>query len=226
MELDHDTIATLRESHPAWRLLAAGNAPLIASFLHRVFIDGNAREIRQADLVESLEDDLLALRQRFGADRYPKPAQAYLDDWAAADHGWLRKYYVADSDEPRFDLTPPAEQALRWLATLTTRSFVGTESRLLTLFDLLRQMHTGSQTDPEVRIADLEAKRAEIDAEIDGIRAGTVPVLDDTELRDRFQQFMQTSRELLSDFRQVEQNFRDLDRTVREPDRDLDRVTG
>ncbi|MGB5760124.1 MAG: DUF3375 domain-containing protein [Acidimicrobiales bacterium] len=216
MKLDHDTVTTLREQHPAWRLLASSNAPLVVAFLNRVFLEPNSREIRQADLVEALEDDLLGLRQRFGEDRHPKPARTYLDDWAAPNHGWLRKYYVANSDEPRFDLTPAAEQAIRWLATLTTRSFVGTESRLLTLFELLRQMHEGSQTDPEVRIAHLRRRRAEIDAEIAGVEAGAVPILDHTELRDRFQQFLQTSRELLSDFRQVEQNFRDLDRSVRE----------
>ena len=43
-----------------------------------------------------------------------------------------------------------------------------------------------------------------------------MPLLDDTALKDRFQQFMLTSRELLSDFREVEHNFRALDRGVRE----------
>lgn len=214
--IDYDTATTLREQHPAWRLLAAQSAPLTVAFLSRVFVDANGREIRQGDLIEALEDDLLALRRRFGDDRYPRQARAYLDDWASADRGWLRKYYVADSDEPRFDLTAPAEQAVRWLGTLTTRSFVGTESRLLTLFDLLRQMHQGSETDPDVRLAHLRDQRDALDAQIAAIEDGHVPMLDDTELRDRFQQFLRTSGELLGDFRQVEQNFRDLDRDVRE----------
>lgn len=216
MHIDYDTATTLREQHPAWRLLSAQNAPLVVAFLSRVFVEANAREIRQSDLVEALEDDLLALRRRFGDDRYPRAARAYLDDWASADHGWLRKYYVASSDEPRFDLTAPAEKAVRWLATLTARSFVGTESRLLTLFDLLRQMHYGSQVDPDTRRAHLQQQRDILDTQIAEIESGRVPVLDDTELRDRFQQFLQTSGELLGDFRHVEQNFRDLDRGVRE----------
>ena len=87
VHLDYDTATTLREQHPAWRLLASGNAPLVVSFLGRVFVDANAREIRQADLVEALEDDLLHLRRRFGDDRYPKAARSYLDDWASADQG-------------------------------------------------------------------------------------------------------------------------------------------
>lgn len=35
MSLDHSTLEALRRQHPAWRLLAAENAPLIGSFLHR-----------------------------------------------------------------------------------------------------------------------------------------------------------------------------------------------
>lgn len=46
--------------------------------------------------------------------------------------------------------------------------------------------------------------------------AGEVQLLDDTALKDRFQQFSQGARELLADFREVEYNFRQLDRRVRE----------
>jgi hypothetical protein len=40
-------------------------------------------------------------------------------------------------------------------------------------------------------------------------------VLDESAVKDRFQQFMQMARELLTDFREVEHNFRQLDRRVR-----------
>ena len=46
--------------------------------------------------------------------------------------------------------------------------------------------------------------------------AGDLQLMDDTALKDRFQQFTQGARELLSDFREVEYNFRLLDRRVRE----------
>lgn len=96
------------------------------------------------------------------------------------------------------------------------RGFVATESRLLTLFELLRQISEGTQTDPAARVAELQRRRAEIDAEISQVLGGTPPLLDDTAVRDRFQQFLQLARELLGDFREVEHNFRQLDRRVRE----------
>jgi molybdopterin-guanine dinucleotide biosynthesis protein A len=216
MELDYGTLDRLRQTHPAWRLLRAQHAPLVASFLQRVFVEPNVRNLSQADLVEALEDVLFHLREQRGAEAFPGTAQGYLNDWAENDKGWLRKFYPEGTDEPHFDLTPSTEKALAWLAGLTARAFVGTESRLLTLFELLRQMHEGSEADPAMRIADLQKRRAEIDAEIARILAGDVPMLDDTALKDRFQQFLQLARELLADFREVEHNFRMLDRRVRE----------
>lgn len=205
-----------RRQHPAWRLLAADSAPLVASFLHQVFVEPNVRVMAQARLVEALEDSLYDLREQSGPQVFPKTALAYLNDWAANDKGWLRKFYPAGSDEPHFDLTPPTERALAWLGSLTERSFVGTESRLLTLFGLLKQMNDGSETNPEARVAELHKQRDAIDAEIARVLEGDMALLDDTALKDRFQQFTGLARELLADFREVEHNFRALDRTVRE----------
>jgi flagellar motility protein MotE (MotC chaperone) len=216
MALDYATLDLLRQNHPAWRLLCAHHAPLVAGFLHRVFIVPNVRNLAQADLVEALEDELFALREQLGAEAFPGTAHSYLNDWAENDKGWLRKFYPAGTDEPHFDLTPATEKALAWLESLTERAFVGTESRLLTLFELLRQMSEGSQTDPQVRIVELQKRRSDIDGEIARILAGDIPLLDETALKDRFQQFLHLARELLTDFRQVEHNFRTLDRRVRE----------
>jgi len=216
LSLDYTTLDILRQNHPAWRLLRSDHAALIASFLERVFILPNLRTISQADLAEALEDELFALRERLGTTSFPKAALDYLNDWAAPERGWLRKFYRHDSDEPCFDLTPSTEKVIAWLGTLAKRSFVGTESRLLTLFELLKQMSEGSETDPQARIAELHKRRDDIDAEITRILGGDVPMMDGTALRDRFQQFMAMARELLSDFREVEHNFRGLDRHVRE----------
>jgi flagellar motility protein MotE (MotC chaperone) len=214
--MDHATLTALRDRHPAWRLLASPHAPLVASFLHRTFVAPNARVMDEADLAEALEDELFALRERLGPEAYPLGARDYLNEWAAPDKGWLRKFYKPGTDEAQFDLTPATEKAIAWLASLTQRPFVGTESRLLTLFALLEQISAGTEADPALRAAELRRKRDEIDAEIARVLAGDLPLLDDTAVKDRFLQFQQLARELLADFREVEQNFRGLDRKVRE----------
>ncbi len=213
--MDHDGLVALRQHHPAWQLLRADNAPLVATVLHRIFVAENARTISRTALAEALDDDLHRLRLE-DPGAYPKDALAYLADWSAPERGWLRKFYPENSDVPHFDLTPAAEKALAWLGSLGERSFVGTESRLMTMYALLEQMVEGTQADPAERIRALEQRRDAIDAEIERIRAGEIQMLDDTGLRDRYQQFTATARALLSDFREVEENFRMLDRTVRE----------
>ncbi|MBI4695880.1 MAG: DUF3375 domain-containing protein [Gammaproteobacteria bacterium] len=214
--MDHATLASLRDRHPAWRLLASPHAVLIASFLHRAFVAPNVRTMSAADLAEALEDELYALREQLGAEAYPRSAPEYMTDWASPEKGWLRKFYKPGTDEAQFDLTPATEKAIAWLAALTERPFVGTESRLLTLFALLEQINAGSEADPQKRVEDLRRKRGELDAEIARALAGDVPLLDDTAVKDRFLQFQQLARELLADFREVEHNFRSLDRKVRE----------
>jgi hypothetical protein len=214
--VDYEQLESLRRHNSAWKLLRADNAPLILSFLNKVFVDDNVRSIAAVDLIGRLDDELFSLRERLGDDAFPKSAKAYLDDWAAPERGWLRKYYPKESDEPHFDATPAVEKALGWVRALGERAFVGTESRLNTVFDLLRQMVYGAETDPAVRLAELERRRDDLDAEIVRVRAGDVDVLHDTGLRDRYQQFTATAWELLADFREVETNFRTLDRELRE----------
>lgn len=215
-ELSYDSLQVLQKEHPAWRLLRSDHAPLVASFLNRVFISPNIRVLSEPDLVELLEDELFGLRQILGVNAFPRSARDYLNDWASAEKGWLRKFYLHGTDEAHFDLLPATERAIAWMSELEDRSFVGTESRLLTIFELLHQMVAGSQEDPVVRVKELQKRRDAIDAEIALTLGGEVPLLDDTAMRDRFQQFHQMARELLSDFREVEQNFRKLDRSVRE----------
>lgn len=214
--MQFEDIVFLREHDAAWRLLRADNAPLVLSFLHRVFVEGNARSISATELTSRLDDELYALNQRLGEGTFPKPAREYLNDWARPELGWLRKYYPTGSDEPHFDATPAVEKALSWLRSLQARSFVGTESRLNTLFELLRQIAYGADDDPEVRLGDLYRRRQQIDREIAEVEQGNVPLLDPSALRDRYQQFAATARELLADFREVEANFRALDRDLRE----------
>jgi len=214
--LDYDTLQVLQKEHPAWRLLRSDHAPLVVSFVNSTFIRPNLRFVSEADLAEALEDELFRLRERFGEGTFPRGGRDYLTDWASPEKGWLRKFYPRDSDDPHYDLVPAVERVITWLGELEERSFVGTESRLLTLFELLRQMVTGSREDPEARVADLQQRRDEIDAEISRTLAGDIALLDETALRDRFQQFTQIAHDLLSDFREVEQNFRQLDRSVRE----------
>lgn len=56
--MDYSQLESLRKGYPAWRLLAADNAVLVASFLHRTFIVPNVRTCPEPELVSKLDDYL------------------------------------------------------------------------------------------------------------------------------------------------------------------------
>lgn len=215
--MDFERIKDLRENDPALRLLRADHLPLVASFLHAAFIRPNRRSIPLPELESLLDDRLIGLRLILGEEAFPRTARQYLDEWCHPTTSFLRKYYVEQGDEPHCDLMPSIERALEWLrSTLEERPFVGTESRLLTLFQLLREFVLLTERDPETRIRELEAERAAIDAEIEKVRSGAFAPLNTIQAKERFFQIEETARRLLGDFRQVEENFRNLDRETRE----------
>lgn len=228
--MDYQAIDALRDRHEAWRLLRAGNAVLILSFLGGFFVDDNRGATGMSEVASALEDHLFVQNaaaaggssegtdSEGGAEppKFPKSARAYLDDWAGSDAGYLRRFYPTGDDEVHYEITPAFEKAYRWVEGLQARSFVGTESRLHTVVELLRQIVQGTETDPGAQLAELHRRRAEIDAEIAAVETGDLRILDSAGVRDRYQQLSATARELLSDFREVEDNFRRLDRAARE----------
>ncbi|MEO5321432.1 DUF3375 domain-containing protein [Arthrobacter sp. CC3] len=214
--MDYYAINALRENHAGWSLLRAQNAPLAISFFMVAFTGPNQRDIGRQDLIDTLDDVLFGLRETYGEDKFPRQASEYLDDWAAPERAWLRKYYVPGQDEPRYDLTATAEDVVRWVESLRGRDFVATQSRLTSIFAVLQDLVRQSETDPEVRLAELQRQRDGIDAEMQRIRDGHVRVMSGPEALDHFQQLTTLAKDLLSDFREVEQNFRKLDRQVRE----------
>jgi uncharacterized protein DUF3375 len=214
--VDYRSLQSLKRTNPAWKLMLADHAPMIISFLHKTFIQPNLRTMSQPELASKLADYLYAFRELAGEDTYPKRADQYLDEWASDEKGWLRKYYPPGDDEVHYDLTPPTERVIDWISGFQQRQFVTAESRLMMVFELLRQIIEGTEVDPETRIAELERKKVAIEREIRQIRKGDLPLLDATQVKDRFLQMEATARGLLGDFRQVEQNFRTLDRAVRE----------
>ncbi|MDR6685796.1 flagellar motility protein MotE (MotC chaperone) [Arthrobacter sp. 1088] len=214
--MDYYAINTLRESHAGWALLRAQNAPLALHFFMSAFTDPNQRNVGRQQLVDVLDDVLFGVRESYGEDKFPRNAAEYLDDWAAPERAWLRKYYVQGEDEPHYDLTPAAEDVVRWVESLKGRDFVATQSRLTSIFAVLKTLVQQSETDPEVRLAELQQQRDQIDKEMQQIRDGVVKVMTAPEALDHFQQLTALAKDLLSDFREVEQNFRKLDRQVRE----------
>jgi hypothetical protein len=215
--MDYEQIKYELDNSATLKLMRSRNVALIASFLYKQFKVAQRVSVPQLELEEKLTDYLEYLQEVY-SELSLQPAKAYLNDWINAQ--LLRKTFEksGDSDEPVFSLTPEAEKALAWLEDLQQRDeFIGTESRFLQILSLLKEIKEGSTTDVETRIAQLEKDRDRIQQEIDRIQAtGVVEQFNETQLRERFMSANSLTRQLMSDFRAVEQKFRDLTRKVQD----------
>ena len=215
--MEYEQIRYELENSATLKLMRSRNIALIGSFLHRQFKIAQRVSIPQLALEEKLADYLDYLQAAYPELPLQSP-KAYLNDWLNAD--LLRKTFekTAETDEPVFSLTPEAEKALAWLEDLQQRDeFIGTESRFLQILALLKEIKEGSTVDVETRIAQLEQDRDRIQQEIDTIKAaGEVDPFNETQLRERFISANNLTRQLMSDFRAVEQKFRDLTRKVQD----------
>ena len=214
--MDYTQLLNLKKNHPTWRLLTLDSSPLIIGFFYYAFTEPNRRSIPQAELTSLLDDYLFHIRDSYGQDVYPLSSRDYLESWAKGDVAFLRKYYPKGREDAEFDLTSASEKAIEWLKSLQQKQFVGTESRLLTVFQMMRDLVDLTETDPQMRIQTLKAQRDVLDEEISTLQQAQFINVDPTQVKERFYQVEDTANQLLSDFREVEENFRGLDRSVRE----------
>ena len=214
--MTHDEVKEHLEANVTLRLLRSPNAPLILSFLHAQFKQKPRVTVPQNELVENLEILLDTLRSHTPGS-YRSSPRKYLSAWCSKHHEYLRKYYEAGSDEPVYELTPDAERALQWLEDLKKSSFIGTESRFLQIFGLLKEIVDESTEDAEARVKQLKQQKADLERRIVEIEeSGVVERFNDTQIRERFYKASEEARRLLADFREVEGNFRDITRSVQE----------
>ncbi|MBS0645006.1 MAG: DUF3375 domain-containing protein [Verrucomicrobia bacterium] len=210
-----DKIYQLLKTHRTVTLITADSAALIISFLFKSFKQNpngfKTDTISEKDLTDQLSDYLYILNK--DEVQFPRQPKQYLTDWTNA--GYLRKYPIKN-DEFLYELTAATENAFKWIDSLDKREFVGQESRLKNLFEGLKELSSKSKRDYATRIKELEEKKKQIEQEIEDVKHGKMDVLDDRQIKEQYFLIEETAKNLLADFRQVEQNFRELDRRFRQ----------
>ncbi|MCL5978212.1 MAG: DUF3375 domain-containing protein [Nitrospirae bacterium] len=210
-----EKIYKLLKTHRTVTLITADNATLIISFLFKAFKQNpngfKTDTISEKDLTDQLSDYLYILNR--DEVQFPRQPKQYLTDWTNA--GYLRKYPVKN-DEFLYELTAATENVFKWIDSLDKREFVGQESRLKNLFESLKELSSKSKSDYATRMKELEEKKKQIEQEIEDVKHGKMDVLDDRQIKEQYFLIEETAKNLLADFRQVEQNFRELDRRFRQ----------
>lgn len=202
------------ENNKTLTLFKKDNASLIISFLYHSFKVKNRSSYLSNDLISNLSDYLFKINNDNDndKDRFPMEAKVYLENWAK--EGFLRQTYVRE--DAVFELTPATEKALNWLTELNKPEFVGAESRLLQIFNLLRELSIKSSDDLELRRSELLKEKAKIDDELLKIKSGEYEKFDERLIKEKFSLLEESVGKLLSDFRQIEENFRGLNTKARE----------
>ena len=202
------------ENNKTLTLFKKDNASLIISFLYQSFKVKNKSSYLSNDLISNLSDCLFKINNDNDSrkERFPMEAKFYLDNWAK--EGFLRQTYIRE--DAVFELTPATEKALNWLTELNKPEFVGAESRLLQIFDLLSEISIKSSDDIELRKSELLKEKAKIDDELFKIQGGEYEKFDARLIKEKFSLLEESVGKLLSDFRQIEENFRSLNTKARE----------
>ena len=215
--MDYDQLTYDLQNAAGIRLLKADHAALIISFLHRQFKREQRIAVPLPELAERLADTLEVLNEQ-APNSFPRPAHSYLTEWADERHRFIRITTPASSALPLVELTADTERAIGWLEELHGQAFVSTESRFLYIVQLLREIVQKSTEDPTARLAQLQQQRDAIQQQIDQIRA--TGIVDDlytiTQLKERFFEACNGARQLLRDFRLVEERFRGMARALQE----------
>lgn len=215
MKIDFSNIADVKwviTNNRTIALLRKENAPLILSFFFHAFKEKSRITYLSSEITSKLSDFLFAANQ--DEEQYSGTPKYYLEQWTK--EGFLRQYYETRTDEAVFELTPAAEQAIRWVTELNKTDFVGTESRLLQVFSMLKDLVIGVTEDKSRKLAELERKKAEIEREIQRLHQDDLDRYDATRIRESFMLIEESSVKLLSDFKQIEENFRALNSRARE----------
>ena len=192
----------LFSEHAAWRLLHADNAPIVLAFINDLF--SLESEVPFGKARVALEAELPNWQEIFGLH---DNAGTYLRQWIQA--GWLREH------DDKLTRTDAFELALRFAQSLDQRDSNATASHLRIVQDAVRDLAIALSPNAEERITLLNARRQELDLEIERLQMGEVQELKAPEQRERIRGLYQLTSVLTGDFRRLEDEIRQLDQRMR-----------
>ena len=203
---------------PSVELLRLRNREMIIEFLTNTFsseqnsISSDNIHIQLTDFLEfkQIENDEDTDINSF--DTYEEKAKKYILQWT--NKGFLANY-LDEQGEVFYELSAHSSKTIDWLASLKKEEFVGTESKFNNILNQLKELVEFTNEDEEKRILLLEEKKLEIEQQIQRIKIGEdVKVFEEFEIVPRFNQINQSAKELLTDFKEVEDNFKEITKEI------------
>jgi hypothetical protein len=206
------------DTSPSIELLRLRNREMIIEFLANTFLNKqgaiSSEKIHSqlADFLEGHEVTSDEDTEISPFDTFEIKAKKYILNWT--NKGFLTNY-PDEQGEVFYGLSAHSSKTIDWLTSLKKEEYVGTESKFNNILNQLKELVEFSNDDIEKRIELLEEKRLEIEQQIQRIKVGEdVKVFEEFEIVPRFNQLNQSAKELLSDFKEVEDNFREITKGI------------
>lgn len=216
--IDSSKIAEIINTSPSVELLRLRNREAIIGFLITTF--SNLQGSISSDNIHNQLADYLEYKQIENDDEneielidtYEVKAKKYIQNWT--NKGFLTNYQD-EQGEIFYELSSHSSKTIDWLSSLKKEEYIGTESKFKNIFSQLKELVEFTNDDTEKRIQLLEDKKLEIEQQIQRIKIGEdVKVFEEFEIVPRFNQLNQSAKELLSDFKEVEDNFKEITKAI------------
>ena len=217
-----------------WRLLAATKAPAVLAILQATFPSGD-RRLPRSELVarvgahlsllhDEQEDPTGTGAEEHGADGESRDADGESRGGrSAAEYvdGWVREGYLTRRDDPQhtettFEPSPATIDAIQFIASLEEHRPTTTQSRLQLVIQQFDRLAQETETDRDVRLADLQRRRERIEQEIRELAEGELLLPSAEASVDRLRDILQIAAELSGDFLQYREDLRAVDLHLRE----------
>jgi hypothetical protein len=215
---DISQILNTLDTSPSVSLLRLRNREMIIEFLLRTFLNKQgfiSSENIHSQLADFLEGQRIEIDEESEInffDTYEEKAKKYIQNWT--NNGFLTNY-PDEHGEVFYELSSHSSKTIDWLASLKKEEFVGTESKFNNIYNQLKELVEFTNENAEKRIQLLEEKKLEIEQQIQRIKIGEdVKVFEDFEIVPRFYQLNQSAKELLSEFKEVEDNFKEITKGI------------
>lgn len=211
--MDYSQLIQTLNNSPSVKLLKMRSAEFFLVFVKGVF--GEERAVGQEKLLMLLENQLdnqEILEEDTSMERLVESndvkAKRLVKDWT--DRGFLTNYQNEEG-EIIYELSSYSNKVVDWIESLKKEDYIGTESKFKTLFSQLKELVEYSNEDREKRIELLRQRKEEIERQIERLEMGEeVEVYEDYQIEPRFNSLNKMAKELLSDFKEVDDNFKDI----------------
>ena len=211
--MDNSQITKIFKESPCIKLIKSRSGEFILCFLSKTFSEHNVVSSERLHmLLESRLDDMEDIPEDEGQpsklENNEDKAKRWIQVWT--NNGFLTNYQD-EQGEVMYEVSSYTSKVLDWVEGLKKEEYIGTESKFKTLFNQLEELVEFTNEDRQKRLEILRKRQLEIKHQIDRLQAGEdVKVYSDFEIVPRYTSLNKLAKELLSDFKEVDDNFKEI----------------